>query len=175
MRGYGWWSPTGHCRVRVRHEQEQEATTYNQRPGHNLFGRQAKSWEKMAYRQGRSARSASSPMSRLASSYCELRPSRTRNPSGRRRRARRRRRRRRGSWARLSAARSASTPPRAWGSGLTASGRVAEASCWACGAGYSVATGKLTKPIDVYCGWIDERRRVSTRRDHDSDIMMADA
>ncbi|RLN13667.1 hypothetical protein C2845_PM09G21210 [Panicum miliaceum] len=53
--------------------------------------------------------------------------------------------------------------------------KVAKASCWACGASYSGAADALTEPIDVYCGWIDEHHRASTRRDHDGDIMMADA
>ncbi|RLM65985.1 hypothetical protein C2845_PM16G16170 [Panicum miliaceum] len=57
--------------------------------------------------------------------------------------------------------------------------KVAEASCWACEASYHTAADALTKPIDVYCEWIDERRSANefggVRRDYDGDVMMADA
>ena len=57
--------------------------------------------------------------------------------------------------------------------------KCAEASCWACEASHRTAADALTEPIDVYCEWIDERRRANegggVRRDYDGDVMMADS
>ena len=57
--------------------------------------------------------------------------------------------------------------------------KCAEASCWACEASHRTAADALTEPIDVYCEWIDERRRANegggVRRDYDGDVIMADS